>query len=453
MSADPLLLAQVLATRSRVRRRDRWTREQLDTYQRAALTRLLEHARTKSPFYRDLHHGHEGAPLASLPIVTKAQFTENWDHVVTTTAVTRADVELHLSHVEQTGADPGHGWRGRWWMAQTGGSSGRRAALAWGRREWTDVLTSYARVNDWAGLNVDLRHPLRTAIVSSLNPTHQSAVVGASLRSRLVPALRLDARTPVPELAASLNDFAPRLLVCFASMIGPLADAASQGILRIAPQKVVAASEVLGPDARRAAERAWGDNIVVDTYAATETAGIASTCLKGAWHLYEDFVIIEPVDEHCRPVPVGETGDRVLVTVLSSRTLPLIRYELTDSVRLSTERCDCGLPFALLDRIEGRTEDTLQLPGLAGPVRVHPVVFHSAVEARAPAGWQVEQQPGRLLIRVAAPTGDLHEIERRVRDALDALGVAPIDVVVTVDALSRTPLGKLPLVRALPPEE
>ena len=70
--------------------------------------------------------------------------------------------------------------------------------FALNRQEWTQVLTSYARVNDGAGVSVGLRHPLRTAFVSSLNPTHQSAVVGASLRSSLVPTLRLDARPPWP---------------------------------------------------------------------------------------------------------------------------------------------------------------------------------------------------------------------------------------------------------------
>jgi len=97
--------------------------------------------------------------------------------------------------------------------------------FAWNRQEWTQVLTSYARVNDWAAVSVGLRHPLRTAIVSSLNPTHQSAVVGASLRSHLVPALRLAAGTPMADLVGELDRFEPRLLIAYASMASPLATA------------------------------------------------------------------------------------------------------------------------------------------------------------------------------------------------------------------------------------
>jgi hypothetical protein len=42
-------------------------------------------------------------------------------------------------------------------------------------------------------------------------------------------------------------------------------------------------------------------------------------------------------------VPAGSTGTRPLVTVLSSRTLPMIRFEVTDRVRLSTTGCPCSL--------------------------------------------------------------------------------------------------------------
>jgi len=65
-------------------------------------------------------------------------------------------------------------------------------------------------------------------------------------------------------------------------------------------------------------------------------------------------------------------------------------------------RCSCGLPFALLEAVEGRTEDTLSLPGRHGAVRVHPIVFHTALEALAPSGWQVELGKVPLVKALAA---------------------------------------------------
>ena len=51
-------------------------------------------------------------------------------------------------------------------------------------------------------------------------------------------------------------------------------------------------------------------------------------------HLFEDLVITEVVDADNQPVPPGEYGAKVLVTVLFSRTLPLIRYEMSDSLQV-----------------------------------------------------------------------------------------------------------------------
>lgn len=450
MSPDPLLLTRVVTWRRRYQRHERWSGPQLLRHQQRALAQLLAHATRHSDYYRAAFDGLRGAPLDELPILTKRTLMTEWDTICTDRSLQLTDVEARLAAEEQGQLEPGRAWRGRWWVAATGGTTGRRAAFAWNRTEWAQVLTSYARVNDWAGVGVDLRNPVRTAFVSSLNPTHQSAVVGASLHSRLVPTLRLDARTPLGDLVAALNEFRPRLLVSYASMLGVLAGAQLAGDLRIAPTKVVAASEALPPRGRAAAEQAWGRGVVVDTYAATETASIAATCEQGGWHLYEDFVVVESVDDDYRPVPIGTAGTRLLVTPLFARTLPLIRYELTDAVRLAPGRCGCGRPFALLAAVEGRTEETLTLPAAAGMVRVHPVVFHSALEPLAPDGWQVEQTPDGLVVRLAGrATQDRLAYERVVR-ALQDLGVdRPRVDVVRVPAIERTQLGKVPLVKAL----
>lgn len=198
-------------------------------------------------------------------------------------------------------------------------------SFVWDRREWVSILASYARVNDWAGVRVGPER-LPTAIVSTRNPTHQSAVVGASIRSRLVPTLRVSTTDPLEQIVNQLNRFRPRLWSAM-RRCSPRWPRRNAGSLRIAPEKVITASEELLPAAQRMAVHAWGVD-VLNTYAATETATIASMCPMGSLHLYEDFVLVEPVDAAYRAVPDGQLADRLLVTVLFSRTLPLIRYEL-----------------------------------------------------------------------------------------------------------------------------
>lgn len=167
--------------------------------------------------------------------------------------------------------------------------------------------------------------------------------------------------------------------------------------------------------------------------------------------MYEDFVVVEPVDNDYQPVPDGKVADRLLVTVLFSHTLPLIRYELTDSVCFATALCPCGSPFKVLDSVVGRTEATLQMAGADGAVvSVRPGVFHNAIEAIAVHGWQVEQTDAGVTVRVVDP--DHHIDDQRLgRDLRVALMVAGVDAAVTVEVervgrVIRGRLGKAPLI-------
>ncbi|TFC06836.1 phenylacetate--CoA ligase family protein [Cryobacterium mannosilyticum] len=448
---DIRLLSELLYFRARWKARDRWSRQQIEAHQARALQELRRAAYAGSQFYRQHHAGLFDAPLSQLPAVTKADLMSHFDEAVTDPGLRLADVEEHLRNLVATGTDPGRPWRGRWWAAATAGTTGRRGIFIWNRREWATVLASYARANDWAGVPAGLAHPLRVAMVSSRTPTHQSAVVGASLRSRLVPTLRLDATSPVREIVAALNSFQPRLLVGYASALKPLAAEQRAGGLRISPQSVVSASEVLTVRSAAEIQAAW-ESAPFDVYAATETAGIASPCVFHTSHIYEDLVIVEPVDLAGLTVPPGTIGARILVTVLFSRTLPLIRYEMSDSVGIDGRGCPCGRSFARLAGIEGRIEDVLILPGITGEVSIHPNVFHNVLDDATIAGWQVIQEPATLRVMLAglAASASVEQVRTGLAAALESAGVVgtALDVRV-VDAVERTALGKAPLVRGL----
>jgi phenylacetate-coenzyme A ligase PaaK-like adenylate-forming protein len=45
--------------------------------------------------------------------------------------------------------------------------------------------------------------------------------------------------------------------------------------------------------------------------------------------------VVEVIDEHDRPLPDGQPGYKVLLTSLVNWALPLIRYELADSVTVA----------------------------------------------------------------------------------------------------------------------
>ena len=446
---DIAMIARVLWLRRVLRGRERWSRAQLQDHQRRELARLRRHAASRSPFYGQFHQGLQDRPLEELPVLTKAMLLEHFDEITTDPTLRLADLEAYLA-----GLVGDERFAGRYWVSSTSGSSGRKSIIPSDAEEWAMILASYARANQWAGINAGLLHPVRMAVVSSTAPWHQSARVAATLRSPLVDSHRLDAAAPPAQIVARLNELQPQVLVAYASMVRMLAEEQLAGRLQIAPQAVNSASEPLTAEGRVLAQRAW-QVPPFDVYAATETGGIAAECEQHTgMHLFEDLVLAEVVDADGRPVPSGITGDRLLVTVLFSRTLPLIRYELTDRVRLATKACPCGRPFRLLAAVEGRTDDLLRLPGRDGTRRpVHPVVFHRALELVDAAGWQVRQDQDQLTVLVASPgpTFDAPSVQQAVAAGLEDAQVAPLAIrVVVVDAIPTGAAGKRPLIVALP---
>ena len=443
------IILKVLAQRHRLRQRDRWTRRHLAEYQSRALRLLREHAYARSPFYGRFHKGFTDRSLSDLPVLTKQMVMERFDELVTDPAIRLADVEAHLATL--SGGD--ELFNGRYRVASTSGSTGRRGLFLWDPDEWATVLASYNRSFDWAGVGAGITHRTRMAVVSSTTPWHQSARVGASVHSPWVPTLRLDSGDPLESIVERLNAFRPKVLVAYASMAHLLAEEQLAGRLRIAPGFVFASSEVFTEQARRRVEEAWGEK-PFEVYAATEPAGIASECEQHrGMHLFEDLVVTEVVDEKNKPVPPGIYGEKVLVTVLFSRTMPLIRYEMSDSVRpASSPHCPCGRPFALIDGIQGREEDVLRFPAKSGgQVSVQPIVFHRVMDAVPAGGWQVAQGPEGLTVLLSGVRGGFADaaLIDSLRRELEAQGaiVPPVEVS-RVPTIPRTTVGKAPLIKA-----
>ena len=444
---DAATMLRLLRRRATLRRRDRWPRRALEVHQAGALRDLRALAVARSPLYAKLHRGRELRPLHELPILTKTMLMEGFDELVTDRSLTRSAAEEHLSK------DTPELLLNRYRVAATSGTTGLRGVFLYDEDEWGWVLASYARANDWARIPIRITRRTRIAIVSSRTPWHQSALVAASLESRLVATLRLDATEPLDRIVAALNAFQPDSLVGYASMMRALADEQLEGRLAIAPSAVMSASEVLTPEGAARVERAFGSR-PFDVYAATETAGVASHCELHAMHLYEDLVITEVVDDRNQPVPVGELGAKVLVTVLFARTQPLIRYELSDSVAISMASCPCGRPFAILAGVQGRREDTLRLDRIgtdhgSGEVDVRPNVFHRVLEPLDVRAWQVAYGPRgiRVLLAGAAREVDDARVVIALRAAMaEANAVAPPIWIERVGEIPKLASGKTPLI-------
>ncbi len=450
MGGRILTLARVLIERARQERSCRWTRERLRAHQQAQLQRLRRHALRHSRFYQQFHAGLDAAPLEQLPILDKPLMMERFDELVCDPRITREGAEQFLEQDDGTGR-----YLGRYVVLATSGSTGRRGLFLFDRGEWIRGVASITRPPAWLGSGGG--RPPRAAIVASTVKWHYSSRMGAELSSSLAPALRLDAVMPLPQIVAALNDWQPEAMVSYPSMLRELAREALAGRLRIRLRNIASSAERLTEEVCTLAREAFGAHIQ-DIYGATEYAPIAAECAQGNRHLLEDGAIIESVDAQGRAAGEGELGDRLLITVLRRFTQPLIRYEISDRLAISSQGCECGRPFRIVRAIAGRAEDTLVFhaaaaganPSSAG-ITVQPKEFHALLERAGIDAWQVEGGEDALLVRVQGSGADplREQLRREIGDALARLGAAPVTVTVQwVERIPRGISGKAPLVVA-----
>jgi phenylacetate-coenzyme A ligase PaaK-like adenylate-forming protein len=132
------------------------------------------------------------------------------------------------------------------------------------------------------------------------------------------------------------------------------------------------------------------------------------------------------------------------------RTQPVIRYEITDLVRLAGEPCACGRPSRAVQAIEGRSDDILRFPG---GVTLHPIHLRSPM-ARLDGvrQYQVVHRADGLHVRVVPRRDGVDaEVRAAMTSALAEAGAGDVPVhVELVDAIERdaTGVGKLKLVRS-----
>jgi phenylacetate-CoA ligase len=133
-------------------------------------------------------------------------------------------------------------------------------------------------------------------------------------------------------------------------------------ILHWKAQTVVTAAERLYPGQRELLEEVLGNEVFM-SYGSREFMLIGMECHEHTgYHVMCDNVMVEIVDENGMPIRDGETG-RILVTDLHNLANPFIRYEIGDlgAWHALQEGCPCGLPFPLMARVDGRSQEFIRL--------------------------------------------------------------------------------------------
>jgi putative adenylate-forming enzyme len=430
-------------------RHDRWPREVLLKHQARRLEELRRFALARSPFYRRFHRGLESAPLAQLPILTKDQLMQSFDEVVTTPRIRLDSIREFAATMTVTDL-----FDGRYHVVATSGTTGNRGFFVFTKAEWrTLAMASVARGLGWGGSNA--RAPGRGVVMTSTIPWHMTARASAELRRVDLDAgrLSLDAGDPVDVLVDKLNRYQPTVMMVYPSVMQILAAQQVAGRLKITPSHIQCTSEVLTADACDAITQAFGV-VPANLYAASECGCLAASCGQNdGLHISEDLLIVESVDENNRLVPAREMGAKTLVTVLANRTLPLIRYELSDRIALEAAACACGKPYARIREIGGRQGDVLRLRGRDGTeIMIAPAQITACLRGSTVKQWQLHVTADALSIACVCAASEFREadIVSRLGALLTASNAQPLAVHARqIDRLERSATGKTKLVTTL----
>lgn len=175
----------------------------------------------------------------------------------------------------------------------------------------------------------------------------------------------------------------------------------------------------------------WGEDFkVTQNYGMSELngPGMSGECLElCGLHINEDHFIAEIINPETGEVlPEGEKGELV-VTCLTKKALPMIRYRTKDITRLTYEPCKCGRTTARMENLSGRSDDMLIIRGVnVFPTQIEEVLLN--IEGVAPHYMievsrtghldtmeiQVELADGSLLDSYGA----LEALEKRIHSGL-----------------------------------
>jgi len=202
-----------------------------------------------------------------------------------------------------------------------------------------------------------------------------------------------------------MKDFKPRILACTPSYALYMADEARE--MGLDPRESsweigIFGAEPWSESMRREIELTW-NMLATDVYGLSEIIGpgVAQECRhKNGLHIWWDIFYPEVIHpETGRPLGEGEVGELV-ITTLTKRGIPLIRYRTRDNVSITYEKCKCGRTSPRISKIRGRTDDMIVVRGIN--------VFPSQIE-HVLLGIEGTQPHYQLIVDRKA--GELDELE------------------------------------------
>lgn len=240
------------------------------------------------------------------------------------------------------------------------GTTGKPASTWLTKEDFLDLADSVNK----GGINFNendivlIRFPYAISTVAHF--VHAAAQIK---KACVIPASSRTTVSPFKRIVDLMRKLDVTVLACLPLQAVLIAETAE--ILGYIPKKdfpslraIYTAGEALTPHKRKVLEDIWGVPIS-DNYGMTEIGAAVVNCEYGTPHPLNDKFIFELLDEDLKTeVRPGQIGNLV-VTTLTRKGTPLIRYFTGDRGRIVRKDCKCGKDFSL--EIRGRIQDVITI--------------------------------------------------------------------------------------------
>ena len=168
----------------------------------------------------------------------------------------------------------------------------------------------------------------------------------------------------IKDIVGFLNSISPKFYSGYPSIIAEVARLAIQYKLPLhshARPAVIFTGAENTLDYQKAAIEEWTGAIVTDQYGLTEGNCNLSRCELGHYHVDHEFGFVECIDPE--PLSDGRKRGRLIGTSFTNFAMPMLRYDTGDVAIWKADdfKCPCGRHTDVIESIEGRIDDFVQL--------------------------------------------------------------------------------------------
>ena len=327
------------------------SRAELESHQFEVLGRVLNHAVTTVPYYRDRP---TYAAVAAEPASAEA-----WARLP---LLTRSDVQDAGTRLTSESVPADHLPLREVFSSGSTGGPVRGVGTQLTHAIW---LALTLRQHLWHDRDLNGRFAsIRAAGTDKISDAGKELATwgpATYVAYETGPAAVLGVRTDVKRQAEWLVEQDPDYLLSLPSNLMALSQHFEETGLRLPRLRQVSSyGEMVMPDVRLACRRVWGVDLV-DMYSSQEIGFIAVQCPTAeTYHVQAESVYVEVLDDAGRPCAPGEIG-RVVISTLHNYAMPFLRYDVGDYAQVG-EPCPCGRGLPVLASLMGRTRNMFTLP-------------------------------------------------------------------------------------------